>query len=270
MLRTIDVSSIQGLIKIAPLDCDAVIAKATGGNNYVNNCCDYVIQQCIKLGKPFGFYHFAHEYGQVHSPATEAQFFIDKSKNYFKKGIPILDYEVAMNGKNYTQADIDWIEQFMEYVHQNTGVYCLLYTSKDVVVHAGNWSKVAKMSGLWFAQYATNAPMGWTNKPWTDNNSTAPFNVVMQQYTSNGHIKGYNGNLDLSLFYGTRNTWNAYADPKQPNNTKTPEKPKEVAKMDYLTAFAKDVIAGKYGVGQQRKDNIYNAVQKKVDELLKK
>ena len=45
---------------------------------------------------------------------------------------------------------------------------------------------------------------------------------------------------------------------------------KEVKPMDYLTAFAQDVINGKYGVGQQRKENIYNAVQNRVDELLKK
>ena len=34
--------------------------------------------------------------------------------------------------------------------------------------------------------------------------------------------------------------------------------------MDYLTAFAQDVINGKYGVGQQRKENIYNG--RKSDE----
>ena len=45
---------------------------------------------------------------------------------------------------------------------------------------------------------------------------------------------------------------------------------KEVKPVDYLTAFAQDVINGKYGVGQQRKENIYNAVQNRVDELLKK
>ena len=36
-LRTIDVSSNQGSINISSIDCDAVIVKATGGNNYVND-----------------------------------------------------------------------------------------------------------------------------------------------------------------------------------------------------------------------------------------
>lgn len=270
MLRVIDVSSNQGRIAVAPIDCDAVITKATGGTSYVNECCDYVIQQCIKLHKPFGFYHFAHEYGRVKSPATEADYFIKNSKNYFTKGLAVLDYEVAINGRNYTQADINWVEQFIEYVHQKTGVYCLLYISKALLTGVGDWSKVAKVSGLWFAQYANNTPTGWTTKPWTDSRSIKPFTLAMQQYTSTGRIKGYNGNLDLSLFYGDLSTWKAYADPQHPIAHKPAEKPKEVKSMDYLTAFAKDVIKGKYGVGTQRKENIYKAVQKKVDELLKK
>lgn len=270
MLRVIDVSSNQGKLKIAPIDCDAVITKATGGNSYVNKCCDHVIQQCIKLHKPFGFYHYAHEYGSVKSPATEAQYFIDNTKNYFNRGLVALDYEVPINGKNYTQKDINWIEQFIEYVHQKTGVYCLLYISKSLVSSAGNWSKVAKIAGLWFAQYADNNKTGWTKNPWSDSKPTKPFNVVMQQYTSRGRVKGYNGDLDLSLFYGDKNTWKAYVNPNNPIVHKPVDKPKGAKKMDYLTAFAKDVIKGKYGTGQQRKENIYNAVQNKVDKLLKK
>ena len=91
----------------------------------------------------------------------------------------------------------------------------------------------------------------------------------MQQYTGHGSINGYNGDLDLSLFYGDTNTWQAYANPKQTVH-KSNDNMKEVKPVDYLTAFAKDVINGKYGVGQQRKENIYNAVQNRVNELLKK
>ena len=97
MLKVIDVSSNQGLIKIAPIDCDAVIAKATGGTSYVNDCCDYVIQQCIKLGKPWGFYHYAHEFGHVDTPQKEADYFIQNTRDYFTHGIVALDYEVAIN-----------------------------------------------------------------------------------------------------------------------------------------------------------------------------
>lgn len=266
-LRVIDVSSNQGLIKIAPIDCDAVITKATGGVSYVNDCCDFVVQQCKQLGKPWGFYHFAHEFGHVDIPEKEAKFFIDNTKDYFKQGLVALDYEIAINGKSYTQEDINWIEQFINYVYQQTGVYCLLYISKSLVTSAGDWSKVAKMSGLWFAQYADNNYTDWQSNPWSDNKSTAPFNVVMQQFTSHGRINGYSRDLDLSLFYGDTNSWNKYANPKQ---TVTPKKEDvKVSQNDYLTAFAKDVIAGKYGNGNERKENIYESVQNKVNELEK-
>ena len=36
-------------------------------------------------------------------------------------------------------------------------------------------------------------------------------NVVAWQFCSDGRVSGYNGNLDLSLFYGTENQWRAYA-----------------------------------------------------------
>lgn len=214
-LRVIDVSSNQGLIKIDPIDCDAVIIKATGGVSYVNDYCDYVVQQCIKLGKPWGFYHYAHEFGQVSTPENEAQFFIDNTKNYFLHGLVVLDYEIAINGKTYTQQDINWIEKFINIVYQQTGVYCLLYISKDLVTSAGNWSNVAKMSGLWFAQYADNNHTGWISNPWSDNKPLYPFSVAMHQFTGRGLIKGYSNDLDLSLFYGDTTAWNKYANPKQ-------------------------------------------------------
>lgn len=48
------------------------------------------------------------------------------------------------------------------------------------------------------------------------------------------------------------------------------EKKEEAKKTpDYLTEFAKAVIAGEYGNGAARKENIYKAVQARVNELLK-
>lgn len=260
-LRTIDVSSIQGLINIKPIDCDAVIAKGTGGTNYVNEYCDHVLQQCFKLGKPAGLYHYAHEYGNIHDPVAESDYFIHNCKNYFGKVLVALDYEVAMNGKAYTQQDVEWCRKFIANVIAKTGVTPLLYTSKSVI-HACDWSSVAKLNvGLWVAQYADNNRTGWLSTPWDDGTSVKPFTLVLHQYTGNGRVGGYNGALDLSLFYGDANAWHKYAGSK--------DKQPVAHGVDYLTPFAKDVLAGKYGNGSQRKDNIFNAVQKKVNELSK-
>lgn len=263
-LRIIDVSSNQGLINIAPIDCDGVITKATGGNNYVNDCCDYVLQQCYKLNKPSGFYHYAHEFGNINDPIKEANYFISNTDNYFGKSVPFLDYEVAINGRSYTDQDVQWCKSWLQYVKDKTGVTPLLYISKSVI-SVTDWSPVTNLNVAgWIAQYADNNYTGWQDDPWTDNKPFTPFNVALYQFTSHGRINGYNGDLDLSLFYGDINTWNRYASINKPTNTTQSQS------TDYLTPFAQDVISGKYGNGEQRKENIFNAVQKRVNELTQK
>lgn len=268
-LRIIDVSSAQGLIKIAPIDCDGVIVKATGGDNYVNDCCDFVMQQCYKLNRASGFYHYAHEFGNINDPIKEADYFISNTSNYFGKSIPFLDYEVAINGNSYNSEDVEWCRKWLQHVKDRTGVTPLLYISKSLI-SATDWTPVTNIGVAgWVAQYADNNYTGWQTDPWTDNKPFAPFNVVLYQYTSHGRINGYNGDLDLSIFYGDRNAWNKYATVNKPVNPES-IKPTSIEKStDYLTLFAKDVIAGKYGNGNQRKENIYNAVQKRVNDLSK-
>lgn len=210
-MRVIDVSSNQGYIKVGKINCDAVITKATGGTNYVNKCCDFVLQQCFKLKKPAGIYHFAHEYGKINNPITESNYFIHNCKNYFGKVLVALDYEVPINGRGYTQRDVKWCQKFIQNVIKRTGVIPLLYISKSLVYEC-NWLPVTRLNvGLWFAQYASNASIGWTRSPWDDGRSVKPFTTVMQQYTSHGRIRGYHGDLDLTLFYGTKTAWRKYA-----------------------------------------------------------
>jgi len=210
-LRVIDVSSNQGYINVSKIDCDAVIAKGTGGTNYVNKYCDPVLQQCFKLKKPAGVYHFAHEYGKINNPITESNYFINNCKNYFGKVIVALDYEIAINGRSYTQKDVNWCKQFIHNVIKRTGVRPLLYISKSLISEC-KWSSVSKLNvGLWYAQYANYNRKGWLKNPWDDGKSVKPFTPVLHQYTSNGRIRGYNGALDLSLFYGNKLAWNKYA-----------------------------------------------------------
>lgn len=57
MLNGIDISGWQGDIDLSKLNFDFVIVKATEGTGYVNPYCDKKVQQAIKLGKKWGFYH---------------------------------------------------------------------------------------------------------------------------------------------------------------------------------------------------------------------
>ena len=60
-LNGIDISNYQRGLDLAQVPCDFVICKATEGTTIVHNTCDPWIQQAIKLGKLWGFYHFMNE-----------------------------------------------------------------------------------------------------------------------------------------------------------------------------------------------------------------
>ena len=83
---------------------------------------------------------------------------------------------------------------------------------------------------------------------------------IMWQYSSTGKVAGISGNCDMNHWYGD----------KSPAPTPTPTKKKTVDQL------AQEVLAGKWGDGDTRKKKLeaagydYNAVQKKVNELLKK
>lgn len=205
-MQGIDVSSWQFGIDVTQVPCDFVIAKATGGTRYINPDCDRVIQQCITNGKPFGFYHYAREVGSAASALQEANYFVDNCLNYFGKGIPVLDWEEE------TELGVDWVFTFLEIVRGRTGVRPLVYMSKSVC-REYDWSSVVGNDyGLWVAQYADNNRTWYQEDPWSDNQGLGAWEfAAMHQYSSTGRLEGWDGNLDLNIFYGDREAWNKYA-----------------------------------------------------------
>ena len=118
-MRFIDISNWQGDINLPALlpDVDAVICKATEGATFVDQYCDGWVQQCINAGKPWGFYHFAGSSGAF----EEASSFVHNCQGYFRKGIPILDWEGNQS--------VGWVNAFMQEVHDKTGVWPWIYAN---------------------------------------------------------------------------------------------------------------------------------------------
>lgn len=193
MLKGIDISSHQGDIDLSPLPLDFVIVKATEGINYVNPYCDKKVQQAIKLGKLFGFYH----YGRNNDPIKEAQWLLDNTIGYRGLGIPVLDWEEDQS--------IDWVNQFVRHYQYVTGVWPWIYGNPWRFNKGG----VEANCGRWIASYPNvkhpNLDYDPGNIPRTDGL------VCAWQYASDGRISGYNGNLDLNHFYGDANSWREYA-----------------------------------------------------------
>lgn len=252
-LKGIDISYYQNGINIANLDVDFVVCKATEGVGYVDECCDKFYQQAKKVGKKLGVYHFARP-DLGNSAETEAEWFLKNIKGYINEAILVLDWERGnLNNPN-------WVKAFCDKVKNETGVKPIVYMSASPA-NSYDWSSVIKGDyGLWIASYDSNN--GQANK--APNSGKWPF-YCMWQYTSKGRINGYNGNLDLNYFYGTKEAWDKYAggSPSTGNTSKPAEKS--------IDELAQEVIQGKYGNGQDRKNALgsrYDEVQARVNELL--
>ena len=261
-MNGIDISNWQAGINLSNIAFDFLIARATEGIGCVDKYCDGYIQQAIKLGKPFGFYHFARP---TNDPIREAEFFYNSCRGYFGKGIPILDWESG------NTSSVTWAKRWLDRVYQLSGVKPVIYMSESVV-NANNWSAVAAADyGLWVAKYRDNNPDYNYNMA---NAGSRPHVkwwkfYCMWQWTSSGRLNGYNGNLDCDVFYGDRSTWDAYVGK---STSATKPQPKPVTKT--VDQLADEVIAGQWGNGSDRKKRLtaagydYNAVQQMVNRKM--
>lgn len=203
-MQAIDISSNNAAVDVKRVTAPIIINKLTGGLDYYWK--DNLIDECLKAGKLVGAYHFEDEYN-VHSKIKlQAQFFYNEWKKYKGKVLPILDYEIPLNGKIFTYHDINRIEMFMKEFKRLSGVNAVLYCSKSLIWNHTINEYIKKHNMVWFAQYGSNEPTGYQEHPWTDKH-TLDVNVVGQQYTNNGFVQGVKGSVDLSIFYISRANW---------------------------------------------------------------
>lgn len=194
MLNFLDTSNWQGWYNPSLTGADAVIVKATEGTNYVDPYCDSIIQQAMATGMPWGFYHFAGDGDAV----AEAVHFINNCSRYFGSGIPVLDWEGNQG--------VDWVNRFVEAVHEQTGVWPWIYANPWRFNQGGVNPNCAR----WVASYPDVASPTWSQaQGWEC--PAADGNVVAWQFCSDGDVDGIAGNVDLDLFYGDKEQWQAYA-----------------------------------------------------------
>ena len=194
MLNFIDTSNWQGGYSPALTGADAVVVKATEGTGFVDSYCDSIIQQAMASGMLWGFYHFAGDGDAV----AEAVYFINNCSNYFGSGIPVLDWEGNQG--------VDWVNRFVECVHEQTGVWPWIYANPWRFNQGGVNPNCAR----WVASYPDVASPTWRGAQGWDC-PAADGNVVAWQFCSDGVVNGIAGNVDLDLFYGSKEQWQAYA-----------------------------------------------------------
>lgn len=202
MLHGIDISNWQKGLTI-PERLDFCIVKATEGFRYVDPYCDGFIQQCVRKGIRFGFYHFARN----NEPETEALHFRNHTKGYELLGVPVLDIEDE-SIENWGA----WSQRFVDKYHAMTSVYPMIYASASTLSRFAGYPLVGTC-GLWIAGYPDARERGlqdvpefpYSVKPW-------PFAAIWQ-YTSNGWISSYDEPLDMDVAFMDGTAWQKYANP---------------------------------------------------------
>lgn len=238
-MKGIDISDYQRGLDLGAIDYDFVFCKATEGTNIINDTCDPFIQKAIGMGKLWGFYHFM---GKA-DPIAQADFFYENCKNYFGRGVPMLDYE------DYGRIGTDKAKQFLDRIYELTGVRCIVYISRSVCTEE-DWREIAPNHGLWVSQYANNNVTGYQDSPWLPSGGFGAWETcVLHQYTSHGRIDGYGGNLDLDIAYMDADAWARYAKPSTCNAQYVASNTPSGSAAD----IAADVMRGKYGNGNERK-----------------
>lgn len=265
-LKGIDISNHQRGLDLSKIDCDFVIIKATEGKSYVDKSCDGFFQQALSLGKKLGVYHFANN--SDNTAQQEADWFINNTRGYIGKAIPVLDWE-----DNVTD-DVPWALEWLQRVEQAYGCKPLIYMSESVV-NRHDWSPVANANyGIWVAKYRDNLPDYNYDMSKAGNMPSIKYwsTMALWQWTSTGRLNGWNGNLDCNVFYGDAAAWDKYVGTNSgtttPSNPITPQQPSKLSNEE----MAKKVMAGEYGDYPERKTRLeaegynYEAIQKIVNQ----
>lgn len=262
-LNGIDISSYQSGIDLTVVPCDFVIIKATQGTGYVNPDCDRAYQQAKRAGKLRGTYHYVGGGNAV----AEADYYANNIKGYLKDGLLAIDWEAEQNSAWGNEA---YLEQLVRRVIERTGVKPLIYSM------ASRYAQVAAVAkkldcGLWVAEYADMNPTGYQAHPWRE----GAYGCAIRQYASTGRLNGWGGNLDLNIAYMTRDQWAKYVNPGgKPAAAPAPSKPAPAPARKSEDAIAAEVIAGKWGNGQDRVNRLKQAgynpatIQAKVNAKL--
>lgn len=209
LLNGIDIASHQAGIDVANVSADFVFIKATQGTWYKNQLpskgYDYAAwgDKTLASGRLLGFYHYA----EGGDPIKEAEYFYNAIKAYKGRAVVALDWEGEDNKLFGTGFDVQWCKRFLDRIAELMEAKPLIYMSKSTT-RMCDWSSVATSYPLWVAQYASNNTTGYQSNPWTDSYSFGAWaKPLIFQYSATGRVNGYEGDLDLDLFYGSRNSW---------------------------------------------------------------
>ena len=156
----------------------AVIHKASQGTSYVDPAYADAKKRAGVVGMLFGAYHF----GTSSNPVDQADHFLEAA---WGTNFLVLDWE---GNKEATMSRLQ-AEGVVQRIFDKTGVWPVLYSGQAFFKANSNASKILARCPFWIARYNVKPP---TIKNWK-----------LWQYTSEGRVKGIEGNVDRNRFKGT-------------------------------------------------------------------
>ncbi len=305
-MNGIDISAWQGDagIDLSKIAYDFCIVKATEGTDYKNR---YFAAHCDKVlsrKKLLGVYH----YSNGGDPQKEADSFLTYCKKYIGKAVLVLDWE-AKNNPLFSKNDLEWCLKWCNYVYQKTGIKPIIYIQKsamDAVKRCGY--------GLWVAQYPNHEQTGYQEHPWNEGAyncllrqytsvgklagyagsldlnkaymSAASWRKLATKAVKIATIKPVKKSVNTIAREVLVGRWGNGVDRKSRltkagyDYSKVQAAVNKLVKASQMTqdkiinAVAHEVIAGRWGNGQERIDRLKAAgydsdrIQKRVNELL--
>lgn len=257
MSKGIDVSAHQGNINwdaVKASGIDFAIIRISYGQNSVDSKAIRNIEECIRVGMPFGVYTYSYALN-INNAINEANLVIKTLAPYKDKvKFPvIIDMEDADGYKRkHGMQSNDVLVSICEkecLMFEEAGYYAAIYASKSWFDTKLNSSRLNRFD-KWIA---------WWNK-----GASFDKNIYgLWQYTSSGSVNGISGNVDMN---------EAYKDYPSIINNNSNSSSNTPAKKS-IEQLAQEVLAGDWGNGEDRKNRLvaegynYDVVQARVNEL---
>lgn len=256
-----DISSWQGDINIRELanHCDFFIFRSHAGMSEDSKAARN-IDLAIDSGKPYGLYIYSYALTRERAKQEAANVIAFANSRRVKPKFLVIDMEdadgyKARNGmpSNDTLRGI-CTEECVAF--ENAGYYAMIYASSS-------WFK-NQLAGLdkfdkWVAHWPTSG--GKQKGMNTDPSGENANNCGIWQFTSEGHLPGYNGNLDMNYLYK-----DVILDGDIPTPQPAPIPTVEGSTLELAAA----VMRGEYGDDQARRNSLgnrYDEVQDFINHI---
>ena len=241
----IDISEHNGDINLEPYKGQFVIIRVGWGHFQLDEKFERNVNECKRLGIPFGVYHYSYALNEAESEAEARGVLnaIAKYKNDIKVGV-WFDMEDAdgykrNHGFKFSNATIAPICYKFCKMIEDAGYYAGIYTSSS-------WLQYVNGLNDRFDKWVAN----WGMNDGTQSTNTSQYGTI-QQYTSKP--------LDKNIMYADLSRYSR-------DNTPVKHQPKTTDQI------ADEVIAGQWGNGEDRKNRLtqagydYNVIQDIVNK----